>query len=428
MSTGPLSKELFNAAKNLMPGGVNSPVRSFASVGGEPFFVEKAKGAILTDADGNDYIDYVMSYGPLILGHAHEDVLRKVQTTMARGLTFGAPNGLEIELAKLICDRVPSVEMVRFVSSGTEATMSAIRLARGATNRSKIVKFHGNYHGHGDSFLVQAGSGVAQHGIAGSPGVPEDIVSNTISLAFNDIEQLKQVLAANSKQIAAIIVEPVCGNMGVVLPKEGYLQTMRELCDQHDIVLIFDEVMTGFRVSRGGAQEYFGVTPDLTCMGKIIGGGMPVGAYGGNEKLMKQVAPVGPVYQAGTLSGNPVCMAAGIKTLKLLKDREVYQTLEYRTKFLRDEMVNIAQHHDVPLTVNHIGSMMTPFFTDRSINNFEDVKATNQGRYQKYFHYMLDEGVFIPPSPFEAWFLSIAHTEELLKQTVQAHEAAIKKL
>lgn len=428
MSTGPLSKELFIAAKNLMPGGVSSPVRSFASVGGEPFFVEKAKGAIITDADGNDYIDFVMSYGPLILGHAHDEVLEKVQVTMEKGLSFGAPNGLEIELSKLICDMVPSVEMVRFVSSGTEATMSAIRLARGVTNRDTVIKFDGNYHGHADSFLVKAGSGVAQHDIAGSPGVPTDIIQNTISVPYNNIELLEQVIVENEKNIAAIIIEPVSGNMGVVLPEENYLQDIRSLCDKYDIVLIFDEVMTGFRVSRGGAQKYYDVEPDITCLGKIIGGGMPVGAYGGKKDFMKKVAPQGPVYQAGTLSGNPVSMAAGIKTLKTLKENDVYQTLEYRTKFLGDEMVKIAKQHEIDLTVNQIGSMMTPFFTKEKVTNFDDAKNTNHDRFQKYFHHMLDEGVFIPPSPYESWFLSIAHTEDLLKKTLAAHEIAIKKL
>lgn len=428
MSTGPLSKELFYASQKLIPGGVNSPVRSFSAVGGEPFFVEKGKGAKIWDADGNQYIDYVMSYGPLILGHAHPQVLEKIQKVMERGLSFGAPNGLELELAKLITDTVPSVEMVRFVSSGTESLMSAIRLARAYTHRNKIIKFDGNYHGHADSFLVAAGSGLAQHEIQGSPGVPLQVSKDTISLAYNDYELLQQTVQQNPKDIAAIVLEPVCGNMGVVLPKDGYLQNIRKLCDEFGIVLIFDEVMTGFRISRSGAQGYYQVSPDLTCFGKIIGGGMPVGAYGGKKDIMKKIAPIGPVYQAGTLSGNPVCMASGIKTLKLLKEPEVYQKLEYRTQHLCDEMKKIALEYNIDLTINHIGSMMTPFFTKHAVENFEDAKACDQNRFKKYFHAMLDQGVFIPPSAFEAWFVSLAHTEEIIERTLEAHTQAMKAL
>lgn len=411
-----------------MPGGVNSPVRSFNAVGGEPFFIEKAKGAHVTDVDGNVYIDYVMSYGPLILGHSHDEVLAKISNNLERGLSYGAPHGLEIELAKLVCDRLPAMEMVRFVNSGTESTMSVIRLARGITARDKIIKFHGNYHGHGDSFLVQAGSGVAQHGIPGSPGVPQDIVQNTIGVPYNDLNAVKQVLADQPKQIAAMIIEPVCGNMGVVLPKEGYLKALRKLCDQHDVLLIFDEVMTGFRLDRGGAQTLFGIEPDLTCLGKIVGGGMPVGAYGGKRKWMEHVAPVGPVYQAGTLSGNPVCMASGIKTLKVIDQLKPYETLNLRTKFLGDQMVKLAQKHDVKLAVNQIGSMITPFFTDQPVTNFEDAKATDHKAFKTFFHLMLDQGIFIPPSPYEAWFLSIAHTESLIKETLTAIETAFETM
>jgi len=428
MTQSALSQELYHSAKKLMPGGVSSPVRSFHAVGGDPFFVEKAKGAHLTDADGNTYIDYVMSYGPLILGHAHEEVLAKISNNLVRGLSYGAPHGLEVELAKMVTDRLPSMDMIRFVNSGTEATMSVIRLARGIKRRDKIVKFHGNYHGHGDSFLVQAGSGVAQHGIPGSPGVPHDIVQNTIGVPYNDLEALQSTLQSQAKDIAAIIMEPVCGNMGVVLPEQGYLQAIRDLCTEHDVLLIFDEVMTGFRLDRGGAQTLFGIEPDLTCLGKIIGGGMPVGAYGGKRALMEHVAPTGPVYQAGTLSGNPVCMASGIKTLKVLDQLQCYETLALRTKFLADQMIKLAAKHDVKLTVNQIGSMMTPFFTDTKVNHFEDAKATDHEMFKTFFHHLLDQGVFIPPSPYEAWFLSIAHTQDVIQDTLKAVEYAFEKM
>ncbi len=428
MSTGPLSKELFQTSQQLMPGGVSSPVRSFNAVGGTPFFVESGDGSKITDADGNKYLDYVMSYGPLILGHANEEVLKKVQKTIEKGMSFGAPTGFELELAKLIIDAVHSIEKIRFVSSGTEATMSAIRLARGFTDRKKIIKFDGGYHGHADSFLVEAGSGVATLGIPGSPGVPEEITSHTISVPYNDLEAVKAAFQKYPKEIAAICVEPVAGNMGVVAPKNDFLQGLRAICDEYDSLLIFDEVMTGFRVAFGGAQEKYGVHPDLTCLGKIIGGGMPVGAYGGRAEIMKKMAPEGPIYQAGTLSGNPVSMAAGIKTLKLLKENDHYQSLEYKTQYLVDELKKRATHHNIPVTINRVGSMFTMFFTANSVNNFVDAKKSDTKRFAKYFHEMLDHGVFIPPAQYEAWFVSVAHSEDDIHATLHAHDQAIKSL
>jgi glutamate-1-semialdehyde 2,1-aminomutase len=428
MTTGALSKELFHACLNLIPGGVNSPVRSFRSVGGTPFFVEKGKGAKITDADGKQYIDYVMGYGPMILGHAHPDVLEKVQKTLEKGMAFGAPNGFELELAKLVTSAVPSIEKVRFVNSGTEATMSAIRLARAFTDKKKIIKFDGDYHGHGDSFLVEAGSGVATLGIPDSPGVLKEVTQQTISIPFNNLEKLKECFETYGKEIAAVIVEPVAGNMGVVPPAKGFLEALRDICTNHDSLLIFDEVMTGFRVAFGGAQEKYGVAPDLTCLGKIIGGGMPVGAYGGKAEIMDMVAPAGPMYQAGTMSGNPVSMAAGIKTLKILKEHEQYQNLEYRSQYLADELKKKAQAHDIPVTINRVASMFTIFFNPGPVTNFEEAKKSDTKRFAKYFHGMLDRGIFIPPSQYEAWFVSTAHGEEDLHHTIHAHEQVMKEL
>ncbi|MCC7460227.1 MAG: glutamate-1-semialdehyde 2,1-aminomutase [Proteobacteria bacterium] len=428
MSTGPLSKELFHASLNLIPGGVNSPVRSFRSVGGTPFFVERGKGAKITDADGKQYVDYVMGYGPMILGHAHPDVLEKVQKTIEKGMAFGAPNGFELELAKLVTSAVPSIEKVRFVNSGTEATMSAIRLARAHTDRKKIVKFDGDYHGHGDSFLVEAGSGVATLGIPDSPGVLEEVTKQTISLPYNDLEKVKECFSKYGKEIAAVIIEPVAGNMGVVPPTQGFLQGLREICTEHDALLIFDEVMTGFRVAFGGAQERYSVAPDITCLGKIVGGGMPVGAYGGKAEIMDKVAPAGPMYQAGTMSGNPVSMAAGIKTLKILKDEQQYQNLEYRSQYLADELKKRSDAHNIPVTINRVGSMFTVFFQNGPVTNFNDAKKSDTKRFAKYFHGLLERGVFIPPSQYEAWFVSTAHGEEDLHHTIHSHEQVMKEL
>lgn len=428
MADESLSKELYFASLKLMPGGVSSPVRSFRSVGGTPFFVEKGKGAKITDADGNKYIDYVMSYGPLILGHANEEVLEKVQKTIEKGMCFGAPTGFELELAKLVTSAVPSIEKVRFVNSGTEATMSAIRLARAHTDRKKIIKFDGGYHGHGDPFLVEAGSGVATLGIPDSPGVPQEVTQHTISLPYNDLDKVKATFAKFGKEIAAVVVEPVAGNMGVVPPRKGFLEGLRKICDEFDSLLIFDEVMTGFRVAFGGAQEKYGITPDLTCLGKIIGGGMPVGAYGGKAEIMDKVAPAGPVYQAGTMSGNPVSMAAGIKTLKILKEHEQYQNLEYRSQYLVDELKKKSEKHNIPITINRVGSMFTIFFQSGPVEDYTDAKKSDTKRFAKYFHGMLENGIFIPPSQYECWFVSTAHGEEDLHHTIHAHDLVMKTL
>lgn len=428
MSPESLSKELWIAAQKLLPGGVNSPVRSFAGVEGEPLFIERGKGSKIYDADGREFIDYCMSWGPLILGHAHPDVLGKIRKVLDRGTSFGASTGFELELAKLLTDAYPSMEMVRLVNSGTEATMSAIRLARGATDRKKILKFDGCYHGHADSLLVKAGSGAATLGIPSSRGVPEETAEMTVTVPYNDIDQAREAFEKDPKGFACIIVEPVAGNMGVVLPKEGFLEGLRTLADEYGAILILDEVMTGFRLAPGGAQEKYGISADITCLGKIIGGGLPVGAYGGKRELMEKIAPSGPVYQAGTLSGNPICMAAGIKTLKLLREPEVYEKLEYRASYLADEMMKKAKKLETPLTINRAGSMLTLFFCDGPIQNFEDAQKCDRKRFTKYFHAMMDEGVYLPPSPYEAWFLSTAHSPEDLDKTIAAHERVLQKL
>lgn len=428
MGAGSLSKELFNASLKLIPGGVNSPVRSFLGVDGEPLFMERGKGSKIYDADGKEYIDYVMSWGPLVFGHAHPEVLSKIQKALERGTSFGACTGFELELAKLATDAVASMEMIRFVNSGTEATMSAIRLARAVTDRKKILKFDGCYHGHVDSLLVQAGSGVATLGIASTPGIPEELASLTISIPYNDVEALRKVFQEQGPQLAAVIIEPVAGNMGVVTPIEGYLSELRDVCTKHGTILIFDEVMTGFRLAMGGAQEVYGISPDLTCLGKIIGGGLPVGAYGGKKELMQEIAPSGPVYQAGTLSGNPISMAAGIKTLKMLREADTYGKLDYRTQYLTDEIQKRADKANVPVTINRAGSMFTIFFQKGPVRNYEDAKKSNQKHFAKYFHALLDEGVYIPPSQFEAWFMSLAHTDQDIEKTLLAHEKALKKL
>ena len=428
MSSGSLSKELLNASLKLMPGGVSSPVRSFVYVDGEPLFIERGKGSKIYDADGKEYIDYVMSFGPLILGHAHPEVLGKIRKTLERGITFGAPTGFELELAKLITDVYPSIEMVRFVNSGTEATMSAIRLARGATDRKKILKFDGNYHGHVDALLVQAGSGVATLGIPGSPGIPQEVTIHTVSVSYNDVGVVKKVFEQDPKGFAAIIVEPVAGNMGVVPPEPDFLGNLREIATKYGTILIFDEVITGFRLAMGGAQEKYGISADLTCLGKIIGGGMPVGAYGGRKDLMEQVAPCGPIYQAGTLSGNPIAMVGGIKTLKTLREAETYENLDYRTQHLTDEFLRCAQRAGIPVTINRVASMFTVFFNSGPVRNYADAQASNRRTFTKYFHGMLEEGIYLPPSPFEAWFLSTSHSEEDIERTIQAHDKVLKRL
>jgi glutamate-1-semialdehyde 2,1-aminomutase len=410
-----------------MPGGVNSPVRAFRGVGGTPLFIKQASGATITDVDGKTYIDYVGSWGPMILGHADAEVVEALRQVVAHGTSFGAPNELEIQLAEEIIDAVPSIEMVRMVSSGTEATMSAIRLARGATGKTKLIKFEGCYHGHGDSLLVKAGSGVATLGLPDSPGVPRSLAEHTITVPFNDTEALAQAFTHHD-DVAAVIIEPVVGNMGCVPPKPGYLQSVRDLCTKNSCLLIFDEVMTGFRVARGGAQELFGVRPDITTLGKIIGGGLPVGAYGGSKDLMRNVAPAGPIYQAGTLSGNPLSMTAGVVTLQRLRDRSVYDRLEHATRRLCDGMSAAAVEAGVSNFSNRVGSMWTGFFTNEEVIDWTTADKCDRTLYGKFFHAMLDQGVYLAPSQFEAAFVGLMHTDELIDETINCTRTAFKML
>jgi len=414
------SEQLFATAQQLIPGGVNSPVRAFRGVGGTPRFIRSARGATITDVDGNTYIDYVGSWGPMILGHADEEVVAAVQEVAAGGTSFGAPTELEVELAQEVIDAVPSIEMVRMVSSGTEATMSAIRLARGVTGRTKLVKFEGCYHGHADSLLVKAGSGVATLGLPDSPGVPAPLAQNTLTLPFNDVPALEKVFAEHA-DIAAVIIEPVVGNMGCVPPRDGYLEAVRKLTRDNGALLIFDEVMTGFRLARGGAQERYGITPDITTLGKIIGGGLPVGAYGGSRDIMNNVAPVGPVYQAGTLSGNPLSMTAGLVTLRRLRDKSIYDRLEAASKRLCDGLAEDT-------VINRVGSMWTSFFTSEPVVDWDSANKSDRQRYGKFFHAMLDEGVYLAPSQFEAGFVSLAHTDAIIDKTIEAARKAIHRL
>jgi glutamate-1-semialdehyde 2,1-aminomutase len=414
-----LSQELFVEAQHYIPGGVNSPVRAFRGVGGEPVFFERAEGPYLYDVDGRRYIDYVGSWGPMILGHAHPQVVAAVREAAGRGLSFGAPTAIETAMAKRVCELVPSIERVRMVSSGTEATMSAIRLARGFTGRDAIVKFEGCYHGHADSLLVKAGSGALTLGVPTSPGVPADLARHTLTLTYNDLEQVRQVFAEAGERIAAIIVEPVAGNMNCVPPVTGFLSGLRELCDRHGSVLIFDEVMTGFRVALGGAQGLYGVRPDLTTLGKVIGGGMPVGAFGGRADIMDRIAPVGPVYQAGTLSGNPVAMAAGLATLGLIAQPGFFERLGKATRYLTDGLRREAAAAGVPLSTNQVGGMFGLFFTEaQSVQSFAQVTACDQARFRAFFHGMLAEGVYLAPSAFEAGFVSAAHELGALDETI----------
>jgi len=422
------SAELFAQARRVIPGGVNSPVRACRSVGCDPLFIEQASGAVVRDVDGNEYIDFVGSWGPMILGHAHPAILAALSDAAVRGTSFGAPTPAEIELAELVCASVPSVEKVRFVNSGTEATMSAVRLARGFTGRKAVVKFDGCYHGHADSFLVKAGSGVITLGIPGSPGVPDDIVKHTLSLPYNDIEALDKALRDPGRDIACVIVEPVAGNMGCVPPRPEFLAALRRLTQELDIVLIFDEVITGFRLALGGAQEYYGITPDLTCLGKIIGGGLPVGAYGGRRDIMDQVAPDGPVYQAGTLSGNPLAMAAGIATLKQLRRPGFYGELEEKSASFARELESIAERNGVPAVLNRVGSIMTCFFTAAPVTDFSSAMTADAAVYGRHYREMLAQGVYLAPSQFEAAFVSAAHTPEQLARTLDVTESSFKKL
>ena len=421
------SEELFAIAQNLIPGGVNSPVRAFRGVGGTPRFIRSARGATITDVDGNTYIDYVGSWGPMILGHADEELVAAVQEVAADGTSFGMPTEIEVELAQEVVDAVPSIQMVRMVSSGTEATMSAIRLARGITGRTKLVKFEGCYHGHADSLLVKAGSGVATLGLPDSPGVPAALAQNTLTLPFNDVPAVEKVFAEHA-DIAAVIIEPVVGNMGCVPPRAGYLEAVRKLTRDHGALLIFDEVMTGFRLARGGAQELYGITPDITTLGKIIGGGLPVGAYGGGREIMNNIAPAGPIYQAGTLSGNPLSMTAGLVTLRRLRDTSVYDRLEAASKKLCTGLSDAASEAGVKTVTNRVGSMWTSFFTDEPVVDWETANKSDRQRYAKFFHAMLDEGVYLAPSQFEAGFVSLAHTEQIIERTVAAARKAFTEI
>jgi glutamate-1-semialdehyde 2,1-aminomutase len=422
------SARLFAEARGLLPGGVDSPVRAFAAVGGEPVFFERGTGARVWDADGNEYVDWMCSWGPLILGHADPRVVRAVTEAVSHGTSFGAPNRREVELAALVRERMPAVEMVRFVSSGTEAGMSVLRLARAATGREKIVKFRGCYHGHADSLLVEAGSGALTLGIPGTPGVTRGAAADTLVAEFNDLPSVERLFDANPAQIAAVIVEPVAGNMGVIAPAPGFLEGLRRLTAERSALLIFDEVITGFRVAPGGAQQRYGVTPDLTVLGKIIGGGLPVGAYGGRRDLMEMVAPAGPVYQAGTLSGNPAAMAAGIATLRALAEPGVYEGLEAVSAQLETGLLDAARSTGVPLSVNRAGSLLTPFFADGPVTGYADAMRSDTAAFSAFFRAMLDAGIYLPPSQFEAWFVSTAHGAREVEQTVAAAREALARM
>ena len=424
------SKKEFQKACEIIPGGVNSPVRAFKSVGGQPILIDSGKGSKITDIDGNVYIDFVSSWGPLILGHAYEPILEAINITAKKGTSFGAPTLLETEMAELIISMVPSVEMVRMVNSGTEATMSAIRLARGYTKRNKILKFAGCYHGHGDSFLIKAGSGAITLGLPDSPGVTESIAKDTLTAEYNNLESVEKIFAEFGNDIAAIIVEPVAGNMGVVLPKKGFLEGLRNITTKYGALLIFDEVITGFRLAKGGAQEYFGINPDLTTLGKIIGGGLPVGAYGGKKEIMQQLAPIGPIYQAGTLSGNPLAMAAGLEMLKALNNNpSIYTELERKAEKLEKGLLDNLSKSGNKGVINRVGSLMTLFFSDlEKVESFDEVMKSDKDKYGRYFKMSLDAGIYLAPSQFEATFISNAHTNEDIEKTIEASLNAMKKL
>ncbi|OBX09048.1 glutamate-1-semialdehyde 2,1-aminomutase [Gallibacterium genomosp. 3] len=423
------STTLFAQAQKVIPGGVNSPVRAFNGVGSTPVFIHKAQGAYLYDEEGKQYIDYVGSWGPMVLGHNHPTILNAVIETAQNGLSFGAPTELEIKLAELVCKLVPSIEMVRMVNSGTEATMSAIRLARGYTKRDKIIKFEGCYHGHADSLLVKAGSGALTLGQPSSPGVPADFAKHTLTCTYNDLHSVEETFKRYPDEIACIIVEPVAGNMNCVPPKPGFLQGLRQLCDQYNALLIIDEVMTGFRVALAGAQSYYGVQPDLTCLGKIIGGGMPVGAFGGKKEIMQYIAPTGPVYQAGTLSGNPIAMAAGIACLTELAQPGNEALLAAKTKTLAEGLKALAEKHHIPFVVNYVGGMFGIFFTEsETVESYADVMNCNIERFKTFFHHMLSQGIYLAPSAFEAGFMSLAHTDEDIQNTLKAADIAFQAL
>ncbi len=424
------SQKAFAEAVQYIPGGVNSPVRAFKSVGGNPLFIQSAKGSKITDIDGNEYIDYVSSWGPMILGHTHPEVIEAINQTIVNGTSFGAPTLLETEMAKLICEMVPSVESVRMVNSGTEATMSALRLARGYTKRDLVIKFEGCYHGHGDSFLIKAGSGALTLGTPNSPGVTKGTAGDTLLASYNDLESVTNLFEKYPEQIAAVILEPVTGNMGVIKPSDEFIQGVRKACTDNGTLLIFDEVMTGFRVAKGCAQELLGITPDITTFGKIIGGGLPVGAYGGKKEIMDMLAPNGPVYQAGTLSGNPMAMAAGLTTLKIINETpDFYQTLNSKSNQLVEGLRNNLAELNFPGVINQVGAMFTLFFTkEKEVNNFNDVMTSDTELYAKYFKLGLEAGIYAAPSQFEAAFMSIAHSNEDIQKTIEANYNALKKL
>ena len=423
-----ISRELFEEAQRYVPGGVNSPVRAFTAVGGDPLFIQEAHGSRIVDADGNEYIDYVGSWGPMILGHAHPKIVSALAEMTKRGTSFGAPTKQEVTLARLVCEAVPSIEMVRFVNSGTEAAMSALRVARAYTSRDVIIKFEGCYHGHVDSLLAKAGSGVATLGVPDSAGVPVGHAQDTLLAPFNNLEAVKHLFESYPEGIAAVILEPIAANMGVVPPAPGFLQGLRQLTEAYGALLIFDEVITGFRVAYGGAQSVHGVTPDITCLGKVIGGGLPVGAYGGKAQIMEKVSPLGPVYQAGTLSGNPLAMTAGIEALTLLQEPAVYDDLEKSSERLAQGLSRVAAQNEVPLTLNRVGSLMTTFFTQGEVTNYSEAKKVDTQQYARYFHEMLKEGVYLAPSQFEALFVSLAHTPDDIDATIEAAGSSFSRL
>ncbi len=423
------SKQLFSRAQLSIPGGVNSPVRAFKSVGGTPVFIDKAKGAYLYDADGNRYIDYISSWGPMILGHAYEPVVKAIQEHALYSTSYGAPTLLEIEMAELILSMVPNVDLIRMVSSGTEACMSALRLARGYTGRNKVIKFEGHYHGHADSFLVKAGSGLATFDIQLVPGITAGVSNDTLVASYNNLEQVKQLVADNKDEVACIILEPVAGNMGCILPEPDFLEGIRKLCDEEGIVFILDEVMTGFRLAPGGAQEKLNIKVDLVTYGKVIGGGMPVGAFGGKKEIMQHIAPLGNVYQAGTLSGNPIAMIAGYTTLKALKDNPlIYQELEDKTVYLKNGLHQVLQTWGDPFVINQFGSMISIHFSDHPVTDFATAASANNARFSKFFHAMLNRGIYLPPSAFESWFLNNALSYEDIDETIKAVKESLKEL
>lgn len=423
------SELLFERAQLYIPGGVNSPVRAFRSVGGTPLFFKSAKGSILTDVDGKEYIDYIGSWGPMILGHCHDPIVKTLKEATNNTTSFGAPTELEADIAELICDMVPAVEKVRMTNSGTEACMSAIRVARGYTNKEKFIKFEGNYHGHADAFLIKAGSGAITLGVPNSPGVTKGTAQDTLIAPYNDLKAVEKIIEQNPNEIAAIILEPVAGNMGCIPPKKGFLEGLRDLCDQHQIVLIFDEVMTGFRLAKGGASEYYSVTPDMVTLGKIIGGGLPVGAFGGKKEIMNMVAPVGPVYQAGTLSGNPIAMGCGYTLLKELNENpDIYKLLEENTAYFEKELRRVFENKKLSYTINRVGSMISFHFDVKKVNNFDDACQANADFFKKLFHGVLQRGVYFAPSAFETLFLSTTHTKELLDETIVAIEQTLEEL